>query len=157
MLSNVWIILRTWILLLLRTTYLLELDRYFKLSCLNLILNWIHSSLHDVRKNDIWNCSMSNSVNLVKALLGLMFYVHLFEANNMVLEFDHQYTNTFEFVRCSMKWCSTHHLHSQFLIWVEKDYSSSTIAPSPPMHFISSHHPTFGHFFQYQTLGRCLI
>ena len=44
---------------------------------------------------------MSNLANLVKALLGLMFDVRSFEAKNRVFEFDHQQTNTFEFVRCS--------------------------------------------------------
>ena len=41
-------------------------------------------------KNDVQVSSMSNSVNLVKALLGLMFDVHSFEAKNRVFEFDHQ-------------------------------------------------------------------
>ena len=44
---------------------------------------------------------MSSLVYLVKALLGLMFDVRSFEANNVVFEFDHQQMNTFEFVRCS--------------------------------------------------------
>ena len=43
---------------------------------------------------------MSNLANLVKALLGLMFNVHSFKAKNRVFEFDHQYMNTFKFVRC---------------------------------------------------------
>ena len=42
---------------------------------------------------------MSNLVNVVKALLGSMCDVCLFEAKNRVFEFD----------RCSIKWCSTHH------------------------------------------------
>ena len=44
---------------------------------------------------------MSNLVNLVKVLLGSMFYVCLFEAKNRVLEFDHQLINTLEFTQCS--------------------------------------------------------
>ena len=60
---------------------------------------------------------MSNLVNIVKALLNSMFEFLSFEAKNRVFEFDPQYMNTFEFVRCSkidvrvrsIKWCSTHH------------------------------------------------
>ena len=37
----------------------------------------------------------------MKALLGSMFDVHSFVAKNWGFEFDHQYTNTFEFVRSS--------------------------------------------------------
>ena len=44
---------------------------------------------------------MGNLVNVVKALLGLKFDVRSFEAKNRVFEFDHQYMNRFEFVRCS--------------------------------------------------------
>ena len=46
----------------------------------------------DVRKNNIRVCSMSSSINLIKALL------RSFEAKNWVVEFDHQYMNMFEFV-----------------------------------------------------------
>ena len=41
-------------------------------------------------KNDVRVGSMSNLVNLVKALLGSMFDVCLFEPKNWVFEFDHQ-------------------------------------------------------------------
>ena len=41
-------------------------------------------------KNDVWDSSMSNLVNLVKALLGSKFDVWSFEAKNRVFEFDHQ-------------------------------------------------------------------
>ena len=46
-------------------------------------------------------CSMSNLVDLVKALLGSKFDVRSFEAKNRVFEFDHQQMNTFEFIHCS--------------------------------------------------------
>ena len=61
---------------------------------------------------------MSNLVNLVKSLLGLMLDVHSFKAKNRAFKFDDQYMNTFKFdvrkimlelVQCSIKWCSTHH------------------------------------------------
>ena len=52
-------------------------------------------------KNDVPFCSMSNFVNLAKALLGSMFDIRSFESKNRVFEFDHQYMNMFEFVRCS--------------------------------------------------------
>ena len=38
-----------------------------------------------------------------------MFDVRSFEAKKRVFEFDYQQMNTFEFVRCSIKWCQTHH------------------------------------------------
>ena len=44
---------------------------------------------------------MSNLVNLVKALFGLMFFVRSFEAKNRVFGLDHQWMNMLEFVRCS--------------------------------------------------------
>ena len=44
---------------------------------------------------------MSNLVNLVKALLGLIFDVCSFKAKNRVFEFDRQQMNTFEFVQYS--------------------------------------------------------
>ena len=50
---------------------------------------------------------MSNLVNVVKTVLGLKFDVRSFEANNRVLELDHQPMNMFEFVRCSKKCCSS--------------------------------------------------
>ena len=43
-----------------------------------------------IRKNYVPVSSISNLVNLVKALLGSMFDVCLFEAKNRVFEFDHQ-------------------------------------------------------------------
>ena len=41
-------------------------------------------------KNDVRVSSISNLVNVVKALLGLKFNVGSFEAKNRVFEFDHQ-------------------------------------------------------------------
>ena len=58
-------------------------------------------SLFDVRKNDDPVSSMSNLVNVLKALLGSKFDVRSFEAKNRVFEFDHQQMHMFEFVRCS--------------------------------------------------------
>ena len=84
-----------------------------KVGCLSLITRrWTCSSPFNVRKNDVQDCSMSCSVNLMKALLGLMFDVRSLETKNWGFEFDHQYMNTFELVR-SLKndvwvWCSTH-------------------------------------------------
>ena len=73
-----------------------------KIGCSSSITNELtRSSLFDVPKNDIRVSSMSNLVNLVKALLGSKFDVQPFEAKNRVFEFDHQQMNTFEFVRCS--------------------------------------------------------
>ena len=43
-----------------------------------------------IRKNYVPVSSISNLVNLVKALLGSMFDVCLFGAKNRVFEFDHQ-------------------------------------------------------------------
>ena len=51
---------------------------------------WTRLSLLDVQKNDVWVSSKINSVNLVKALLGLMFNVCSFEAKNRLFEFDHK-------------------------------------------------------------------
>ena len=42
----------------------------------------------DVRKTDVWVCSLSNLVNLVKVLLGSKFDVQSFEAKNRVFKFD---------------------------------------------------------------------
>ena len=53
-------------------------------------------------KNDVQVCSMSNLVNLVKALLDLIFDFRSFEAKNRVFEFDRQQMNTFEFFQCSI-------------------------------------------------------
>ena len=49
---------------------------------------WTHSNLFDVQKNDVRVCSLSNVVNLVKALLGSKFDVRLFKAKNKVFQFD---------------------------------------------------------------------
>ena len=54
-------------------------------------------------KNDVRVSSMSDLVNVVKALLGSKFDVRSFEAKNRVFEFNHQQMNMFEFVRCSKK------------------------------------------------------
>ena len=51
-------------------------------------------------KNDVRVCSISNLVNLVKALLSSKFDVRSFEAKNRVFQFHHQQMNTLEFVRC---------------------------------------------------------
>ena len=48
------------------------------------------SSQFHIRKKDVRVYSMSDSVNLAKALLVLMFDVHLFEAKNRVFGFDRQ-------------------------------------------------------------------
>ena len=50
---------------------------------------------------------MGNLVNVVKALLGSKFDVRSFEAKNRMFVFDRQQMNTFEFVRCSKKLCSS--------------------------------------------------
>ena len=55
----------------------------------------------DVRKNDFGVCLLSNLINLVKALLGLMLDVRPFKARNWMFEFDHLQMNTFELVLCS--------------------------------------------------------
>ena len=47
-------------------------------------------------KNNVRVCSMSDLVNLVKALLGSMFEVHSFKHKIMVFEFDHKSVNTFD-------------------------------------------------------------
>ena len=58
------------------------------------------SSMFNVRKNYVRICLNSNSANRVIGLLGLMFDVWSFEANNRVFEFDYQNMNTFESVLC---------------------------------------------------------
>ena len=79
-----------------------------KIGCLSSITNiWTLSSLLDVGKNDVRVSSMSNLVNLVKALLGSKFDVQSLKAKNRVFEIDHQKMNTLEFVGCSKKWCSS--------------------------------------------------
>ena len=45
------------------------------------------SSPFDVQKNDVQDCSMSDFVNLLKAVLGSMFDVWSYDS---VFEFDHQ-------------------------------------------------------------------
>ena len=52
-------------------------------------------------KNDVQHCLISDLVNLVMVLRGLMFNVYLFEADIMVLDFDYHKMNAFKFVRCS--------------------------------------------------------
>ena len=53
---------------------------------------------------------MSKLENLVKGLLGSLLDVRSFEANLKThsSSFDVRKKITFEFVPCSMKWCSTH-------------------------------------------------
>ena len=89
-----------------------------KIGCLSSITNrWTRSCSLDVRKSDIRVSSMSNLVNIVKALLGSKFdcskpkigcsssitnkWTHSssFDVRKMMFEFD----------RCSIKWCSTNH------------------------------------------------
>ena len=73
-----------------------------KIGCSSSItIRWTRSSSFDVRKNDVRVSSMSDLVNVVKALLGSKFDVRSFEAKSRVFEFDHQLMNMFEFVRCS--------------------------------------------------------
>ena len=94
-----------------------------KIGCSSSItIRWTCSSSFDVRKNDVRDCSISSLVNLVKALLGLIFDFRLFEAKIRCLSsiikrwtcsssFDVR-KMMFEFDRCSIKWCSTHHYNS---------------------------------------------
>ena len=49
-----------------------------------------HWRSFDVQKNDVQVSLMTNLVNLMKALLGLMFDVRSFEAKIRVFEFDPQ-------------------------------------------------------------------
>ena len=71
-----------------------------KIGCSSSITNrQTRSSLFDVQKNDVWVSSMSNILNVVKALLGSKFDVLSFEAKNRVFKFNHQQMNTFKFVR----------------------------------------------------------
>ena len=50
----------------------------------------IRSSSFDVRKTNVRVCSLSNLVNLVKALLGSKFDVRSFKAKIRGFDFDHQ-------------------------------------------------------------------
>ena len=62
-----------------------------KIGCSSLITkSWTCSRSFDVRKTDVWVCSLRNLVNLVKALLGSKFNVWSFEAQNRVFKFDNQ-------------------------------------------------------------------
>ena len=62
-----------------------------KIGCLSSITKrWTRSSPFDVQKNDVWVCSMSDWVTLIKAQWGSMFDVCSFEAKNRVFEFNHQ-------------------------------------------------------------------
>ena len=95
-------------------------------SCLSLITKR-RSRLNsfDVRKNDIGVFSMSNLVNLVICLLGLMSFrskpkigcwssiVHQWTCSSL---FDVQKMK-FKFVRRSIKWCSTHHYVFQTTVY----------------------------------------
>ena len=65
------------------------------------------------RVHSMFEKMMSNLVNLVKALLRSMFDVCSCKAKNWLFEFNHPSMNMFEFVRCSTKWCSTHHLFAE--------------------------------------------
>ena len=56
----------------------------------SITIKWTCLSSFDVRKNDAWVSSVSNLVNLVKALFGFKFDVRSFEAKIMVFELDHQ-------------------------------------------------------------------
>ena len=86
---------------------------------------WTHSSPFDVGKNNVWVCSLCNLSNLVKALLDSMSNVCSFEANNKVFVFYHQQMHMLEFVRCSIKWCSTHYYETiHTLKWRIKNQNS---------------------------------
>ena len=74
-----------------------------KIGCSSSITNrWTLSSSFNVQKSDVRVSSMSDLVNVEKAVLGSTFDFRSFEAKNRVFEFDHQQMNTFEFVRCSL-------------------------------------------------------
>ena len=75
------------------------------------------SSLFDVRKNDVWVCSISNLVNLVKALLCSMFdrlKPRIGCSSSITNRWTHScsfnvWKMMFKSDPCSIKWCSTHH------------------------------------------------
>ena len=78
-----------------------------KIGCSSSINNRLtRSSSFDVEKNYVQVSSMSNLVNLEKALLGSKFGVRSIEARNRVFKFDHQFMNAFEFVQYTKKLCS---------------------------------------------------
>ena len=80
-------------------------------------INW-HLSLFDVQKNDVQICSISDLVNLIIALFGLICDVHSLKAKSRIFEFAidkhiwvcfNVQNMMFEFGRYLIKWCWTHH------------------------------------------------
>ena len=59
-------------------------------------IRWTHLSLFDVRKNDVWVSLMNNLVNLIT---NIWTRASSFDVRKMM----------FDFVQCSIIWCSTHH------------------------------------------------
>ena len=88
-----------------------------KIGCLSSISKrWTRSSPFDVRKNDVRVCSMNNLVNLVKGFwvwcLMSVCSKPKFRCSSLIIN---RWTCSsllnvqkmmFEFVRCSIKWCS---------------------------------------------------
>ena len=73
-----------------------------KLGCSSSITKRLtRSSPFDVRNYDVWDCWMSNFINLVMDTLGSMFHVRLFKAKNKVFQFNYQKMNMFESIQCS--------------------------------------------------------
>ena len=58
---------------------------------------WTLLNSFDVQKNNVRVISISDLVNLVKALLGLMFHVCSFKTKNRAFKFDHQPTHLYWF------------------------------------------------------------
>ena len=70
-----------------------------KIGCSSSITKrWTHSSLFDVWKMDVWDCSMRNSVNLVMGCTTFEFHFRSFEAKNN-RAFDNLKMNTYKFFR----------------------------------------------------------
>ena len=76
---------------------------------------WTRSSSFNVRKANVWVCSLSNLVNLVfnsskpkiwcsSSMTSRWTYLSSFDVQKIM----------FEFVWCSMKWCSIHHYKMYF-------------------------------------------
>ena len=89
-----------------------------KIGCLSLISKrWTCSSQFNVQKNDVRVCSISNLLNLVKALLGSILDCSKPKLGCLSLIKNRRTRSSsfdvpkimFEFFRCSIKWCSTHH------------------------------------------------
>ena len=83
------------------------------IGCLSSITkSWTHSSPFNVCRNYVIVFSISDSVNLVMALIGLVSDVRSFEAKNRVLSSillikeQVQVRSIFKFIRIKLKWCS---------------------------------------------------